>query len=222
MKHFRRLKLLMLSGAVVFAGLTWAAAPALANSSPSFNAYGGPAGVWVSGSGFTAGASVRINVISNPGWKSVGSQTTQVDPYGDIGVEFHNVSYAGSVWVAADQLSPAPSLGTLWAQTVVSPPPQFLVNGTGQPYCGYPVSVAAYGFEPYYNVRLELLPQNLSTVLDTRLTTATGTGNAYASPPLSAKGYTGWAWIVADEYGNGPAGYGPPAPATAWYHVYVC
>ena len=59
-------------------------------------------------------------------------------------------------------------------------------------------------------------------MLDTRLTTADRAGNVYASPPLSTKGYTGWAWIVADEYGNGPSGYGPPAPATAWYHVYVC
>jgi hypothetical protein len=220
MKYFRRIKVFILSGAVAFGGLVWAAAPALA--SPSLSAYGGPAEIWVSGSGFTAGASVRIDVISNPGWRSVRSETTQADQYGDLGVEFYNLSYAGSVWVAADQLSPAPSLGTLWAQTTVSPPPQFLVNGTGQPYCGYPVSVEAYGFERYYNVRLELLPQNLSTVLDTRLTTADGIGDAYASPPLSTKGYTGWAWIVADEYGNGSSGFGPPAPATAWYHLYVC
>src|SRR3984893_38355 len=62
--------------------------PAHANSTPFISAYGGPGEIWVSGNGFTPGATVRVEAVTNPGLKAVGSpQNTQADSYGDIGVD---------------------------------------------------------------------------------------------------------------------------------------
>lgn len=194
--------------------------PAHANSTPFISAYGGPGEIWVSGNGFTPGATVRVEAVTNPGLKVVGSpQNTQADSYGDIGMDLYNLKSAGSVYVLADQLPPAPYLGTAGAKTVVNPMPQFLA--AGQTSCGYPVTASTYGFQPYYNVRFELLSQDLTKLLDKRYVTSDWIGDAYASPPLAASGYTGWAWIIVDEYGSGPTGY-IPAPATIGYHLYVC
>jgi hypothetical protein len=86
--------------------------------SASLSAAGGPGVIWVSGSGFTAGASVHIEALSNPNLAPVTAQVTvQVGQSGSFGVQLTNTSYTGAAWVAADLLSPAPGLGTIWAQT---------------------------------------------------------------------------------------------------------
>ncbi len=190
--------------------------PAHANSTATISAYGGPGEIWVSGYGFSPGATVRVVALTNPGLKAVGpSQYTQADSSGNIAVDLNNLKYYGAVYVLADQLPPAPFLGTAGAQTVVNIAPQFLLNGTGQQSCGYPVTASIYGFQPYYNVRIELLSQDLTQLLDKKFVTSDYIGDAYAS--LGASGYTGWAWIIADEFG----GY-PPFPKTVAYHLYVC
>lgn len=224
-KRLRRARLMLLSAAAALAGaatVMTTAGPAYANSTPSITAYGGPGEIWVTGFGFTPDATVRVEALSQPGLKGVGSpQNTRADGSGNIGVDLYNLSpFTGSVYVAADQV---PYLGTAWATTTVNPLPQFLINGTGQTSCGS-VNAEITGFEAFYNVRVELLSQDLTKLLDTKYVKSDFGGVvslspslAASGPPLSTSGYTGGAWIVADEYG----GY-PPAPATTWYHLNVC
>ena len=232
-KLLRRAKLLMLSAAVALAALAagmTTAVPAYAKSTASISAYGGPGEIWVTGSGFPAYATVRIEALSNPGLSYVGyAQYIPADGSGNITGGFTQTSgtlsptFTGPVYVLAD--SPA---GTVGATTVVNQAPQFLSNGTGQTdytgttTCGS-VNAEIAGFERFYSVRVELLTDKL-TVLDTKYVTADSIGDVSLSsspsasgPPLSTRGYTGGAYIIADEYG----GY-PPAPATVGYHLTVC
>jgi hypothetical protein len=218
MKRFRRLAQLLLTGAVAGGALTVAAGAAHASSPPYLAAYGGPNEVWASGDGFAAYATVRVEVLT-PSWQVLATQYPQTNGYGDLGMDFYSLGYTGSVYVLADQLAPAPSVGTVGAQTNVSPNPAFLYAGQGGCATYYPVNTEAYGFEPWYGVRFELMTNDLSRVLSTANTSASNIGDAYAT--LSTAGYTGWAWVVADEVGNGPSGF-IPAPATTWDHIYVC
>jgi hypothetical protein len=145
--------------------------------------------------------------------------TVQVGQNGSFGVQLTNTSYSGSVWVAADRLSPAPGLGTIWAQTVTSLPPSFNPNGTRQPSCRAPVSVEAGDFQPGSSVRIELPNQSLS-VLSWTITTIDQIGGVSVWPGLSTHGYIGPAWIAIDE--TPTSGTGEAAPATLWDELNVC
>ena len=221
-------RLLMVSVVLGLAGLAavmTTASPAYANSTPSISAYGGPGEIWVTGSGFTPSATVRLVALSNPGLKSVGyAQYTAADGSGNITAGFSTTSgtllrtYTGPVYVLADQAG----LPTAGATTVVNAPPQFLINGTGQTSCGS-VNAEITGFEHFYNVRVELLSQDLTKLLDIKYVSSDRVGDvslspspAASGPALSTSGYTGGAWIIADEYGGWP-----PAPAEAGYHLNV-
>ena len=87
-KLLRRAKLLMLSAAVALAALAagmTTAVPAYAKSTASISAYGGPGEIWVTGSGFPAYATVRIEALSNPGLSYVGyAQYIPADGSGNI------------------------------------------------------------------------------------------------------------------------------------------
>jgi hypothetical protein len=75
-------------------------------------------------------------------------------------------------------------------------------------------------YRDLWEARLDRFAADLTrTVAPTQYTTSDGIGDAFAS--LSPAGYSGWAWVVADEYGSGPSGF-IPFPYSLWYHVYVC
>jgi hypothetical protein len=214
LRHIGKVGVLVVALALVsLVAAVAAVRPAHANSGPSITAYGGPGEIWVSGYGFTPGSTVRVVALTNPGLKAVsGNVYTQADGYGDIGVDLSGLKYVGSAYVAADQ---TPPIGTAWATTTVQPPPQWISIGPNQQSCGYPVSAYAHGFLTSYNVRFVLLSDDRTKLLDQKVTMADYAEDAYAS--LGTMGYTGWAWIFADEYGGSP-----PAPATLGFHLYVC
>jgi hypothetical protein len=214
MKRFGRIGALVLTGGVVLGGLTLGTGQAHAMSA-SLGASGGPGVIWVSGEGFSAGASIHVEALSSPNLTLVTAQmTVQVGQNGSFGVQLTNRSYIGPVWVAADT-----SLGTIWAQTVTSLPPSFTANGTGQDRCGAPVGVEAVNFQPASSVRVELLNQSLE-VLSWATTTADGMGDVSAWPGLSPHGYAGPARIAIDE--TPTPGTGEAAPATLWDELNVC
>jgi hypothetical protein len=225
MKLFRRARLLGLSAALALAGasaVVTAASPAYASPAPHISAFGGPMEIWVYGYGFPAGAKVRVEALSNPGLKGLDTpQYTTANSAGDIDVELAGLNSSGPAYVLADLLSPYS--GTVGAQTVVLPPPGFLAS-TGQPSCGSLVmNVDAYGFMPYYNVRVEVLSKDLFAVLGSGSAKADGSGMVHLSLVLSDPYLSpdGALRIVADEYGYGPLGF-IPAPATVWSWVFVC
>jgi hypothetical protein len=236
----RGVKLLILGAAVAVSGLAallTMAGPAYAGPTPSISASGGAGWLSVTGGPFAPNATVGISVLSNPGGKWVGgtsfpSEDIHADASGYIAAAFNVTSgtlsrtYSGPVYVLADQISPTPSFGTVGASgdPVVDPPPQFLINNTGQPSCGSPVNVEIAGFDHFDAVRVELLSQDLSKLLDKRNVTSDFVGDVALSPssaaqglPLSTGGYTGGAWIIADEYG----GY-PVNGVTVGYHLNLC
>ena len=87
---------------------------------------------------------------------------------------------------------------------------------------GFDARTAGAHAGPSYNVRVEVLTADLSTVLGTGFTIADGSGKVHGAFPLSyLTPAAGWVRIVADEYGYGPLGF-VPAPATVWSWVYVC
>jgi hypothetical protein len=183
---------------------------------PSVSAYGGPAQVFVTGSGFNSGASVRVVVLSDPSLNSVAPAVyTNANSSGFINVNVTGMTYTGSVYVLVDSAA----FPTVGAVTTVQPPPQWITVGQQQCFYSYPVIVSAAGFAQYYDVRFEVLPDDLSRVLDTKYATSDRIGDAYAQ--LSTSGYHGWVYVVADEIGYGPTGF-IPFPYSLWNHVYVC
>src|SRR5260370_19659269 len=151
MKLVRRAALL--SAALALAGaatLASAASPAYAGTGPTVFAFGGPEEVWVYGTNYPVGATVRVEVLNNPSWKLVApAQYTTVNSGGHIAIDIGNLFVSGPVFVMTDVQYPYN--GTYGTTAVVTTPPSFFY-GTGQPYCGAPVNVDLYGFVPYYNV----------------------------------------------------------------------
>jgi hypothetical protein len=195
-----RTKGLVLSGALTLgalAGLT-VATPAYAGS-PQIYAAGGPGDVSVAGSGFTPGATVRLEALT-PGLSVLRTIYVTADGGGDIGgggVYITSLS-PGDVWVAADG-APGP---TAWAQTSVSPFPTLQANSMGCPYPGG-VSVSGDYVPPgVTTVRVELIAANsswqLGSVVDTE-TAPVRNGSFGTDLNLKAPAYSGHAFVAADE-----------------------
>ncbi|MDQ6911014.1 MAG: hypothetical protein M3Z84_09585, partial [Actinomycetota bacterium] len=103
------------------------------------------------------------------------------------------------------------SPSTAWASTYVYAAPS-LTNTTGYGDCGI-VNVTGYAFQPYGNVRLELLPLDLSRVVFTSgFFTVESDGNLNLT--LHSVGFTGPAFVIADE--------AIPWPVTVGLRVTVC
>jgi hypothetical protein len=233
MKHFGRIKALVVTGALALGGLAVAAAPAHAGT-VSMTALGGPGVVQVTGWGFTADATVNLVVLEDipnagggPG--NIGAALTnqipvQVQPDGYLGYTFYHLSdngssYSGNVFVAANQLSPAPPVGpggTLFAQAAVTSPPAYYTSFPRQYFCGDDVSVEAYGFDTYASVQLELWTQHFKLV---SADTAPGAGSGEIGGTLPTDGQTGMMWVSATQ-GNSDTGGATPAPI--WAQVSVC
>jgi hypothetical protein len=167
-------------------------------------------------------------VLSDPGLATVGPpQYAKVDGSKDFGVDIGNLGWSsGPVYVLADQLGPF--TGTVGARTVVNPLPQFVINGTFQPWCGSAVNAEVVGLQPGYNVWVELLTQDLRKLLDLRYTTADRIGDVNLSPSIAVSGPS------PGNYGlhrRGVAGLRRvreravgfiPAPAATWSHLNLC
>jgi len=220
MKLVRRARLL--GAALALAGaatLASAASPAYAGTGPTVFAFGGPEEVWVYGTNFPVGATVRVEVLTDPGLSLLApSQYTTVNSGGHIAIDIGSLKSSGPVWVLTDLM--APYGGTFGAKATVTPPPGFLLS-TGQPSCGAPVNVDAYGFVPYYNVGVFVQTEDYSRFLGSSYTTVDPGGQVRGLPVDLTAPYTGWVRVVAYEYGDGPLGLAP-APASATTYVYVC
>ena len=206
---------LLLSAAVAagaLAGLTVAAAPAYA-AGPHVSALGGPGEVMITGGGFTPGATVRLEALTPTLSKVLSTIYVTADGAGNIsewaGSEYAYLNdfrgYTGDVYVAADG-APGP---TAWAYTHVYPAPTLDANNPA-PYCNGVVTAFGYNFQPGDTVRLELLSGDLGKVMDTQYVTVDSSGDI---PPgfghtvqlHLTPGYSGPAWVIADEYY--PGGY---------------
>jgi hypothetical protein len=229
----RRVKLAFVAvaaAAATLGGLTFLATAASAETNASITAYGGPQEVYVTGSGYDSGYSVRVTVLTSDLRYDLGQQTVHVTN-GTISADFYNLGYTGPVAVAADELTSSYQ-GTQWADATTTPELQFTgvsEQGCGSPYGGEYVTASASNFLEYYGAHFELLNQNLTSVLSTYNTSADTNGQAKTAPwQLETYDYHGGAWLVVDETGYGltaglPAPYGNiPAPATAWYHINLC
>ena len=216
LRHAGRLGVVMVALLLAAVAATMMAArPAAA--APSITADGGPAQVYVSGSGFNSWASVRVVVLTDPGLGSTGASPvyTQANGSGFIGLNVTGLKYSGPVYVLVDS-APFPTVGAI---TTVQLAPGWISVGQQQCSTFYDVLASAAGFADYYNIRFELLTQDLRVLGKPQYTSSDWIGDAHASLPTT--GYSGWAYVVADEYGGGPSG-SIPFPYSLWYHVYVC
>jgi hypothetical protein len=189
-----------------------AASSAQASTPPPYlSVTGEGGGVIVNGYYFTAGVSVRVEVLNSnltsvvatrylTAWQGSGS-------YGVFSV-LVSTNYTGKVLVAADQAGHP----TEWATTTVFPPPHIDSAVAGPTLCGA-VAVRASGFYPGATVRFELLDAHMN-VLDTQYVTALQ-GDVYAGTvnlTLASPRYVGPAFVVSDGGG----------PAEAWAQVSTC
>jgi hypothetical protein len=223
MRDLSRIKALVVTGAVALGGIALAAAPAHAGTGAAgLSAAGGQDAVLVTGYGFKTGASVNINILEDTdggtGATVTGADNVTVGQGGHISQLFTNLDYNNQpVWVAANQLYPAPPLGlggTLFAQTTISPAttgplPDFAANGTGQlggSPCIEPLSVQAIGFQPGTSVQLELwtnagvdkMLSETTVPVDHDANNNTGEINT----TLPTDGYEGLVWITATQSPN--------------------
>jgi hypothetical protein len=187
------------------AGLTAAAAPAYA-AGPHISAIGGPGEITITGGGFNAFATVRLEALTSDLSKVLDTITVTADGGGYIGTgrfdykelnSFHG--YTGDVWVAADG-APGPTAG---AYTHVYPAPTLDASNPA-PYCNGVVTVFGYNFQPGDWVRLVLLSGDLTTVMDQQYAMVDSSGSI---PPGFGNtvqlhltpGYHGPVQVFADE-----------------------
>jgi len=219
LRHTARLGFLCLALALsALADTAHSVRPAHATGAMLF-AQGGPSGVWVTGSGFTPGALVRLEVLSSDLTKvPYTAYNVPVNSYGGFS-EWQGTngywlgpvspsSFSGDVYIAADGGAPT----TVWARSHVYPAPQVSVAGAPYP-CGR-VWASGYGFQGGDSVRFELIKTDLSQVLDTEWATVDSrTGDVWQQLNVPA-GFYGPAYVVLDE--------GLNAPLTVWARVTTC
>jgi hypothetical protein len=208
MKLIRNSKIILLSAALALGGLTFAAtaAPAAhAASPPLLSAYGQGGGAQVYGWYFTAGVTVRVEILDSNLQHVLTTQYIRAwqNSTGAYGVfdTLMTTSYSGSVWVVADQAG-HPST---WAKTYIYPAPHIQVTGETAG-----VQVSGSGFTPGATVRVEVLDTSLN-VLNTQYVTAVNGGIDSGTFTTALKAPSGYVWVAAD---------GSPGP-TAWAKVYV-
>jgi len=100
-----------------FAGIATPAPAALAAGGPALSLIGQGGGVYVAGTGFTPGVSVRVEVL-NSSLTAVGSTqylTPRACYYGGCFETVLSAGFTGSAYVAADQAGQS----TTWAQTTI-------------------------------------------------------------------------------------------------------
>jgi hypothetical protein len=159
-----------------FAALAPAAPAAHATLGPSLSLTGQGGGVYVSGTGFTPGVTVRVEVM-NSSMTTVGSiqNLTPQSCYGYLGGCFATVltaGFTGSAWVTADQAGSA----TIWAQTTIYQDPYITAYTEPGPYSSG-VVVSGSGYTPGASVTVQvsqLCGVFCWKVLSTQTVTASG------------------------------------------------
>jgi hypothetical protein len=197
----RNSKLLLLSAVLALGSLTFAATAmpaAHAAPQPTIDARGQGGGVQVYGWQFTAGATVRVELL-DPGllhtlsvqyfkaWQGTGSYgvfDTLISP------SYPYAGYSGSVWVAVDQAGHP----TSWAKTYIYPAPYITTQGETRG-----VQVSGSGFTPGATVRVEAFDPSLKLV-GVQYVTA----NAYGIDAGTLRAtllvtYVGYVYVIADE-----------------------
>jgi hypothetical protein len=206
----RNSKLIILSALLALGSLTFAASatPAAHAALPQayISAYGQGGGVQVYGWYFTAGVSVRVEVLKSDlsqvlsiryltAWQGTGS-------YGVFDT-LMPVSYVGNVYVLVDQAGHS----TAGAKTYVYPDPYIAVQGEPRG-----VQVTGTGYYPGASVRVEVLDPSLN-VLSVQYVTADAYGIDAGTirANLLVTPYVGKVYMVTDG----------GAPAEAWATAYV-
>ena len=212
-------RLLLLSIAVALASLADVAAPAaVASPPPQIYVLGGPGEVTIqSNNSFTPGATVGITVFNSAGtpmgtWYTPVNQcgaiegdrwpTTCSDPSPNLDINLD--TYVGDIQVRAEQLAPAPWIGTLVVTTHIGPMLWLdaTAGGSGSVNCrDRPVHVSGSNFHKNTPVRLELTDFSSSFgVMDSEWTTSDSNGNLPSTAVLQVPaGYLGTATVWADE-----------------------
>jgi hypothetical protein len=152
LRHLRRGILVV---ALVLAGLaaTAPAAPAAHAAGPSLYLIGQGGGVYVSGTGFTPGVTVRVEVL-NSSLTTVGSiqnLTAQSCYYGGCFATVLPASFTGSAWVTADQAG----WPTIWAQTTIYQDPYITAYTEPGPYSSG-IVVSGSGYTPGASVTVQV------------------------------------------------------------------
>ena len=154
--HLRRGVLVAALALAGFAALAPAGAPAaLASGGPSLSLTGQGGGVYVSGTGFTPGVPVQVEVL-NSSMTTVGSiqSLTPQSCYGYLGGCFATVltaGFTGSAWVAADQAG----WPTTWAQTTIYQDPYITAYTEPGPYSSG-IVVSGSGYTPGASVTVQV------------------------------------------------------------------
>jgi hypothetical protein len=257
MKHFGQIKALMVTGAMALGGLALAAAPAHAatgsagisavvrpvppNPAPpphtppgseTISAASGAGVLEVTGSGFTTGATVDLNVLvdntsagggpGDIGAALTSTETTTVQAGGSISYPFYGlnnngVPYSGPVLVEANPVGPG---STVWTQSAVILPPFFSSTFTEQFFAGDPITVLAYDFDPGTSVQLNLWTTGQNyRLLSTTTVPVESDGQIYMEGALPTDGYTGSVWIQAIQSPDYATGV--PAPPDVWFNLTV-
>jgi hypothetical protein len=206
----RNTRLVILSALLALGSLTFVAtaSPAAHAASPQayINTYGQGGGVQVYGWYFTAGVTVRVEVLKSDlsqvlsvkyltAWQGTGS-------YGVFDT-LMSTGYVGNVYVAVDQAGHP----TAWAKTYVYPDPYITAQGESRG-----VQVSGSGYYPGATVRVEVLDPS-SNVLSVQYVTAIAYGIDAGTirATLLVTPYVGKVYVVTD--------WG--APAEAWATTYV-
>jgi hypothetical protein len=203
----RTLKRSALIIAITLTGVTAAlhAVPAAhAATAASISVTGQGGGAQVYGFYFTAGVSLRVEILDSSlshvestqyltAWQGLGS-------YGVFDV-LMSTSYTGTAWVAVDQAGHA----TVWAKTYIYPAPY--IQATGET-AG--VQVAGSGFYPGATTRVEMLDLNLN-VLNAEYVNVLSSGIAAGTFTIAFKAPCGYVYVVVDG----------GSPGEAWAKVLV-
>jgi hypothetical protein len=187
-------------------GVAATVAPAAhAASSPSISVIGQGGGAQVYGWQFTAGITVRVEVLDSSLSHVVSTQyltawENSTHAYGVFDI-LMSTSYSGPAWVAVDQAGHA----TVWAKTYIYPAPH--IQATAETVG---VQVNGSGYTPGATVRVEVLDLSLN-VLSTQYVSALNGGIASGTFTTALKAPCGTVYVAVD---------GSPGP-TAWAKVNV-
>jgi hypothetical protein len=205
---FRNGKLIILSAVLALASLTFAAgASPVAHAAPApiVDASGQGGGVQVYGWNYTAGVTVRVEVLDLSLHVLSTRYLTAWQGTGAYGVfdTLMPVNYVGNVYVLVDQAG-HPTAG---AKTNIYPDPYIVAQGEARG-----VQVTGTGYYPGATVRVEVLDPSLN-VLSVQYVTADSYGLDAGTirATLLITPYVGKVYVVTDL----------GAPAEAWATAYV-
>ena len=198
---FRTLRLVLTLASLVALVATAVAPSVDAAGNPSVTATGQAGGVYVVGSGFSPGVSLRLEVLTDEVGRVLQTQTIEPQSCsagGCFTAVMSVASYAGQVWVVADQ-SGFPST---WSQTVVTTSPYITpYSESGPSYMTFVVTGGGYAPQSSVTVEVWQLRSSGKHVLNSVTTTAVlsnpsdlGYGTI-VSDTLEVPAHSGWVYV---------------------------